>query len=197
MNRTIPSQDLRWQKLIANPVCRVCGERKTPADFPRRAVDYACTACRGKQAVRLYHAQRAAMTPEQLQAHKDRINERQNARRAEKLAGMSPDELAAFRAKQAESSKVARERVRDAAYMAYGGYRCACCGETERAFLSIDHVNNDGAEHKRAHKLRTGEQMYRWLARNKFPPGFQILCMNCQWGKRNCNGVCPHVSSKV
>jgi hypothetical protein len=27
--------------------------------------------------------------------------------------------------------------------------RCACCGETEERFLTIDHINNDGAEHRR------------------------------------------------
>jgi len=59
-------------------------------------------------------------------------------------------------------------------------------------FLSIDHINNDGHKHRRENNIRTGEQMYRWLAKNNFPPGFQVLCMNCQWGKRNNNGVCPH-----
>ena len=28
------------------------------------------------------------------------------------------------------------------------GRACSCCGETEPAFLTIDHVNNDGAEHR-------------------------------------------------
>jgi recombinational DNA repair protein (RecF pathway) len=197
MNRTIPSQDLRWAKLVADPTCRDCGQTKTPADFPRKAVDYACTACRGKYAIRLYHKQRASMTPQQLQDLKDRINERQNRRRAERLANMSPDDAAAFRAAANANGKRHRDAVRDAVYIAYGGYRCACCGEAERAFLSIDHVNNDGAAHKRECKLRTGEQLYRWLARNQFPAEFQILCMNCQWGKRNNKGVCPHVSGKV
>lgn len=137
------------------------------------------------------------MTPDELQAHRARINDRQNAQRAERLAAMTPEERAAFHAVLNAKSKEQRDAVRDAVYLAYGGYRCACCGETERMFLSIDHVNNDGAEHKRTCKIRTGEQLYRWLIRNKFPVGFQILCMNCQWGKRNNNGVCPHVSGKV
>jgi hypothetical protein len=32
------------------------------------------------------------------------------------------------------------------------------------------------------------------LRRNNYPEGFQILCMNCQFGKRMNNGVCPHTS---
>ena len=105
---------------------------------------------------------------------------------------MTPEELAAWRVQTNEGNTKRRREVRDLVYRTYGGYRCACCGETEPTFLSIDHVNNDGAQHKRECKISTGEQLYRWLARNGFPPGFQVLCMNCQWGKRNNNGVCPH-----
>ncbi len=32
---------------------------------------------------------------------------------------------------------------------AHYGQRCACCGETEPAFLAIDHVNNDGNVHRK------------------------------------------------
>jgi len=81
--------------------------------------------------------------------------------------------------------------------MGYGGYKCACCGETEPKFLSIDHINNDGAKHKREFNLRTGDEVYRWLVKNGFPPGFQVLCMNCNWGKRFNGNVCPHVAGKV
>jgi hypothetical protein len=30
---------------------------------------------------------------------------------------------------------------------AYGG-KCVCCGEAEEAFLTLDHVNNDGKQHR-------------------------------------------------
>ena len=81
---------------------------------------------------------------------------------------------------------------------AYGG-RCACCGETELIFLTIDHINNDGAEHRRqiaAEKgttwLQGGRETYRWLRDNGFPEGFQVLCANCNCGKHWNGGVCPH-----
>lgn len=78
--------------------------------------------------------------------------------------------------------------AKDAAFAAYGGYECACCGEKEKAFLTIDHVYGGGCKHRK----EIGSDIYRWLRKNKYPPGFQVLCMNCQWGKKNCNGVCPH-----
>lgn len=198
MRKTIPSQDLiraralRDAALQADPTCRKCGQTKTVNDFPRGCVDYWCRVCRNEYAAEAYRKKRDAMSPKQLQAFKAEKNRRQNAKRAARLATMSANELEKFRAETNARLKAARDRVRDTVYEAYGGYKCNCCGVTERAFLSIDHVNNDGAAHRRAHGHITGEQMHRWLIRNNFPDGFQVLCMNCQWGKRNNNGVCPH-----
>ncbi len=64
-----------------------------------------------------------------------------------------------------------------------GNFACVKCGESRPACLSIDHINGDGAKHRKA----TGRQatdMYRWLKQNDYPKGFQTLCMNCQWIKR-------------
>jgi hypothetical protein len=75
----------------------------------------------------------------------------------------------------------------------YGG-RCACppCQETEIRFLTMDHVLNDGNRH-RLSDSRVGSNIYRWLKNNKFPCGFQVLCMNCNWGRANNGGTCPHL----
>lgn len=71
---------------------------------------------------------------------------------------------------------------------------CVCCGETELSFLTIDHINNDGAEYR---KLvgKAGKMFYLWLKQNNYPKGVQTLCWNCQWGKRLC-GTCPHKKVK-
>ena len=34
--------------------------------------------------------------------------------------------------------------------------------------------------------------MYGWLRRNSYPEGFQVLCHNCNLGKKINGGVCPH-----
>ena len=88
-----------------------------------------------------------------------------------------------------------RKRIKDATFAAYGGNICACCGETEIKFLTLDHINNDGAAVRRSiygNRNAAGYVTYAWLARRGFPPGYQILCMNCNHGKRMNNGVCPH-----
>lgn len=84
-------------------------------------------------------------------------------------------------------------RLRQEVMDAYGGSVCACCGEKEAMFLTIDHVNGDGADHRRELK-KHGWAMYQWLKKHKFPSGFQVLCRNCNWGK-HVNGVCPHRKS--
>jgi hypothetical protein len=64
------------------------------------------------------------------------------------------------------------------AFQAYGGC-CQECGIDKLEFLTIDHINNDGAEHRR----EIGPDIYPWLENNNFPEGFQILCFNCNYMK--------------
>lgn len=74
---------------------------------------------------------------------------------------------------------------------AYGG-RCACCGEDNPVFLSIDHIDNKGNKH-RLTGVGCGNKLYQWLVRNDFPKdNYQLLCFNCNQGKRVNGGVCPH-----
>lgn len=88
-----------------------------------------------------------------------------------------------------------RAKIRQEVFMAYGGFICVCCGEDEPLFMTIDHIDNNGANHRRALKTRIGKggaSFFDWLRREKFPPGFQVLCRNCNWGKHANGGVCPH-----
>ena len=74
------------------------------------------------------------------------------------------------------------------AYEAYGGYVCNCCGEVEPVFLTIDHMQNNGSYMRRIHGIRID----RWLKKNNYPEGFQILCWNCNSGRYHNGGICPH-----
>jgi hypothetical protein len=79
-----------------------------------------------------------------------------------------------------------RQALRTEVITAYGG-KCSCCGEIEQKFLSIDHINGGGAKHKRDIEA----DLYAWLKANNYPPGFQVLCFNCNLAK-GFYGVCPH-----
>jgi hypothetical protein len=72
---------------------------------------------------------------------------------------------------------------------AHYGRRCACCGETEQAFLTVDHINNDGAKHRR--ELGKGLALRGWIVKHNWPKIFQILCWNCNCAKWRV-GICPH-----
>jgi len=63
---------------------------------------------------------------------------------------------------------------------------CVRCGFPDIRALSIDHVHGNGASHLRILK-RQGSTFYSWLRVNKYPEGYQTLCMNCQWIKRHEN----------
>lgn len=70
------------------------------------------------------------------------------------------------------------------------GAVCACCGEDDPRFLSIDHVYGGGGKHRRA--IRGQGSMYEWAVKNGFPDTLQLLCFNCNMGKQWNGGVCPH-----
>jgi hypothetical protein len=71
----------------------------------------------------------------------------------------------------------------------YGG-RCSCCGESEMMFLAMDHINNDGCGERKEDPSKY--RINRWLKKNRYPDGYQILCHNCNLGKHFNKGVCPH-----
>jgi predicted nucleic-acid-binding Zn-ribbon protein len=61
---------------------------------------------------------------------------------------------------------------------------CQRCGFSDVRALSVDHVNGGGRRHIKEIQ-RSGSSFYHWLKQHKYPPGFQVLCMNCQWIKRS------------
>jgi hypothetical protein len=71
----------------------------------------------------------------------------------------------------------------------YGPSKClGCCWSectvTDVDMLSLDHIQNDGAEHRRSMTHETaGSVAYAWVKRHNFPEGFQTLCHNHQWKK--------------
>jgi hypothetical protein len=95
------------------------------------------------------------------------------------------EKLHQYRANNADSvrstHKRFRDRLREQVIAVYGG-KCLACGESHPAFLSVDHINNDGAYHRQI--AGRGHRLYQWLQKNGFPQdGFQLLCSNCNWLK--------------
>lgn len=181
--------------------CTQCGEQKPEQEFwfnERKGRRLAhCDSCRKAMGRKWREANKnriaeqnrvwQSANPERVKAAQQRWKDRNPGVAAQRMREWRINNLERHR----EGIRQNSQRVKDACYNAYGGYVCACCGETEPAFLSLDHVNNDGAQHRREIG-GGGRKTYSWLIANDFPPGFQVLCMNCNWGKARNGGVCPH-----
>lgn len=90
----------------------------------------------------------------------------------------------------ARKYRVEKKRMVFAAY----DNKCNCCGEVNSEFLTVDHMNNDGAIHRR--EIGSGSySLYLWLIHNQYPSGFQLLCGNCHLSK-NRSGICIHQIGK-
>jgi hypothetical protein len=88
-----------------------------------------------------------------------------------------------------------RERMRRFKGMVFAHYgmECACCGESEEAFLTIDHLKKNGKEHRKMTGL--GTAFYKWIVDFNYPDDLRILCMNCNYGERR-REHCPHLTNK-
>jgi hypothetical protein len=93
------------------------------------------------------------------------------------------------RAWKAALNRAWTQGLRAGMLAAYGGV-CACCGEDREPFLTLDHSNRDGAEHRRS---VGGSNSILVDLRNRGWPkdGYRILCMNCNWATRY-GKECPH-----
>ena len=61
------------------------------------------------------------------------------------------------------------------------GGKCVECGESDPIVLDFDHINNDGAEHRKKTK-RTN--VVNILSKEGIDvTKFQLLCKNCNWRK--------------
>lgn len=85
-----------------------------------------------------------------------------------------------------------RLKVRLAALEAYGK-KCAQCGETRLPCLEFDHINNDGAEHRRGRGKSPSTKLCVWLKNHGYPKDvIQILCANCHRMKHYRDGKRYH-----
>ena len=105
---------------------------------------------------------------------------------------------------QRDYSKNRKKQIKIEVFSWYGSV-CRCCKESFLDFLTIDHMKDDGlreiAHLSEQEKMRNGRVcggghiFYRKLYDVGFesrPLDLQLLCWNCQWGKRLNNGFCPH-----
>ncbi len=161
--------------------CTICGRRKPASAFYGHRHSY-CRPCDQARYRKL-----AAQSRRWIEDY---------ARRWRRKAGAVVGAvIAAARrgaAAEGDGPPHAYYRAQHQAIVAYGGYRCACCGESEPLFLTLDHMNNGGNRHRKRLGSSASMRLYQWLRDNRYPPGYRVLCVNCNLGRHRNGGVCPH-----
>lgn len=121
--------------------------------------------------------------------YKDKINKRRKewAIRIGYKQKRAPVEVQ--RARSALKTKMLRKQLLEGF-----GHICACCGETKKEFLALDHINGGGSAHR---KLKKSHAIYREVIKLGFPKDrFRLLCHNCNQSI-GYYGYCPHGNLNV
>ena len=72
-----------------------------------------------------------------------------------------------------------RRKLRKEVIEHYGN-KCVRCGINDIRILNIDHIKNNGNQHRQ----EIGAYYFpKWLKKNNYPDGYQVLCLNCNWLK--------------
>jgi hypothetical protein len=168
--------------------CSVCRKTSEETEFYALKSLSRCKSCNYQYCM----AWKQANPEAQIKLHKKSYEKRRekilSKRKAKWDAGYREDPV-----KTKERNKIYMKRLKDAAFEAYGGYVCKCCGETAEIFLCLDHIDGGGGKHRK--EVGSGADFYRWLRNNQYPKGLlQVLCHNCNIAKSR--GGCPHASQK-
>lgn len=187
---------------VSHKRCGKCGEVKPLDEFHRdaRAKDGRrndCKVCNRSRARSYGNAHREERRQRSAQWRADN-SEYVRQRRREKYVANPEVTKERNRVRYETNRELYRERnrqyrkeVRDQVFEHYGR-GCVCCGATDN--LTIDHVDGGGTAHRLevlgfAQGKVAGWVFYRWLIKNDFPEGFQVLCFPCNQSKCN-TGQC-------
>jgi hypothetical protein len=171
-------------------ICSKCAAEKPRGDFrehpSRKALQSGwCHACRIEYGKAYYAANRERLRAYNRQRYRDDPSHRARA----KLNFQKYKEKSLAAMQETQRQRIAR--VRDECLSAYGS-ACACCGETMRQFLTIDHINGRGVEDEKHRELKGFRLVDNLRSRGWPRDNYQLLCFNCNCAK-GLYGVCPHI----
>lgn len=167
--------------------CKKCAETKPVEQFEllnkekgyRRGI---CDSCRADYKREANERSKAELVQYRRQYHN---------RNRDKIIAKVNDWVKANPDRRRKNALAYYYRLQDQAIMAYGGYQCTWCGITEPLVLCIDHVDNNGRDHRKEIGSLGGHKLYKWLKDKDYPDGFQVLCMNCNHAKYRNGGTLP------
>ena len=163
-------------------ICPQCEKTYEHAKKTRKFCSHSCSSTWH------FSHSRKKMTPDEIRESR-RIRARNYARKRNK----NP-EWKKYKLKMTNKSN---KEVRLAVIMAYGGLACSCdhsgnpCGPKPIEFLCLDHIGGNGKE-----KGSGGYSLYRKLRKLHYPPGYRILCHNCN-SSLGFYGRCPMSDTEI
>jgi hypothetical protein len=197
---------------MTQQICKACGQSKElEGGFFRNSVklsgyDAKCKECRGAKAkaYRAAHAEeiakhrqeyytdnREVILANKCSYYRDHVGEL--ARRKSEYWQSNKDEIkkrtSEWRGRNKELLALRAKQYRDAilkSAIAVLGGKCAVCGEVEPEFLTVDHINNDGASERRLGAVSWKRLILDGTAD---PSRYQVLCHNCNLGKYRLDPV--------
>lgn len=148
-------------------------------------------------------AERYQMTRAWAKKHPERTAELQRAWRQRNHDQFLASRRTYYKKRRERTLPLRREAarlLRAEMIAAYGG-RCVCCGEAHYAFLTIDHINRDGKQHRQSlarFGSKTGSHaVYVDLKKRGWPQdGYRLFCMSCNFATRH-GETCPHVETQA
>jgi hypothetical protein len=177
--------------------CVKCGHMFSPPRCKKCLAAYAKEyAKKNRKKIREYNRKLRLSNIESARKYEREWQREKRKREPEKHKSSLRKSYQKHRMKRLAEKKAELLKVKLEVYNAYGGPKCNCCGESHIEFLSLDHIHDDGAKHRRElfgdSRAGSSIRMYKWLKKNNYPKDIiQILCMNCNMAK-HIYGECPH-----
>lgn len=117
-----------------------------------------------------------------------RIHLKEDARRSREYRKRHPDRIKNLNQNYYKKNKpVVNQKNRDryielkkltfSKYSQNNTIECAICGENTLNFLTLDHIK--GRKKHQHSTMFSAAKLWYYLKKNDFPPGYQILCWNC------------------
>ncbi len=83
------------------------------------------------------------------------------------------------------ASKRSSDKIKQMVLSHYSADLKCPCGYSDIRALSLDHIEGGGRKKLIEMGLKGGSQFYRWVRRERYPDGLQVLCLNCNCGKNS------------
>lgn len=153
--------------VISMPYCIICGSAFTHKHNPSRKICYNLECIKKQKSLyrRKYYA---THKQESLERHRKYIKKHFEERK--------------------KHYRNYRINLRREVFQHYSpDLKCACCGDSHFEFLTLDHIHGNGFIERQKYK-----DTILWVKQNNYPKDYQVLCMNCNFAKRNLDKqFCP------